>query len=220
MLVADIMVTDVKTARADTPISEIATQMCLNGFSGMPVVDDDRRIIGIISEKDILHHMFPDVGELLANGTPPDYEAMERDYHGVIGLKASDLMTREVATVEPRFPALKAAAMMWLRQFRRIPVAEHGRHGFPGQAGRGLVAQLARVEHALAGIAEDHVIGLEPVGGGRRTVHHRADDDPVGLPGGVEIEVEVGLVERFAQVGFAPFEVIDGLEGELGRAHV
>lgn len=127
MLVADIMVTDVKTARVDTPISEIATQMCLNGFSGMPVVDDDRKIVGIISEKDILHHMFPDVGELLANGTPPDYEAMENDYHGVIGLKAADLMTRDVATVEPRIPVLKAAAMMWLRQFRRIPVAENGR---------------------------------------------------------------------------------------------
>lgn len=127
MLVADIMATDVKTARADTPISEIAALMCFNRISGMPVIDADRKIVGVISEKDILHHMFPDVGELLGDGVRPDFEAMEADYRSVIGLQAQDLMTRDVATVGPRIPVLKAAAMMWLRQFRRIPVAEDGR---------------------------------------------------------------------------------------------
>ncbi|GAB4345828.1 MAG: hypothetical protein Kow006_03490 [Gammaproteobacteria bacterium] len=126
MLVREIMTTGVKTARPDTPIRDIAAQMCLNRISGMPVTDENDLIVGIVSEKDILHHMFPDVQELMENG-PQQFEMLERNYQSVIGLKASDLMTRAVATVAPDMPVLKAAALMWLKKVRRIPVAEEGR---------------------------------------------------------------------------------------------
>lgn len=126
MLVQDIMTTGVKTARPDTPIRDIATLMCLNRISGMPVTDETDTIVGIVSEKDILHHMFPDVQELMENGLK-QFESLEQNYHSVIGLKASDLMTQAVATVSPNMPVLKAAAMMWLRKVRRIPVAADGK---------------------------------------------------------------------------------------------
>lgn len=160
MLVADIMATDVKTARPDTPISEIATQMCLNRISGMPIVDADRKIVGIISEKDILHHMFPDVGELMSTGTPPDFEAMESDYRSVIGLRAEDLMTRDVATVDANIPVLKAAAMMWLRQFRRIPVADNGR--LVGIVSIGDVHKAIFRANVTGSLADVHAIKAAP----------------------------------------------------------
>lgn len=126
MLVKEIMTRAVKTAHPDTPVRDVATQMVLNRISGMPVVDADERIVGVISEKDVLHHMFPNVQELMETGLR-DLEALEHNYHSVIGLKAADLMTRAVATVAPEMPVLKAAAMMWLRKVRRIPVAVDGR---------------------------------------------------------------------------------------------
>lgn len=126
MLVEAIMTRAVKTARPETPVRDIAMQMVLNHISGMPVTDEEERVVGVISEKDVLHHMFPNVQELMETGLR-DLEALERNYRSVIGLKAEDLMTQSVATVSPDMPVLKAAAMMWLRKVRRIPVAVDGR---------------------------------------------------------------------------------------------
>ena len=127
MQVKDTMCTDVKTCKADTPIKEIATLMCFNKISGLPVVDDDNNVIGIISEKDILCSMFPDMKELVEAGGKADFEEMEKDYSSVLDKIVDDLMTRVVASVSPDMPILRAASMMWLRKIRRIPVTENNK---------------------------------------------------------------------------------------------
>ncbi len=127
MQVRDTMTTDVKTCKADTPIKDIATLMCFNKISGLPVVDDDNNVVGIISEKDILCSMFPDMKELLDSGAKADFEEMEKDYASVMGKTVDDLMTRVVASVSPDMPILRAASMMWLRKIRRIPVTENNK---------------------------------------------------------------------------------------------
>ncbi len=127
MQVKDTMCTDVKTCKADTPIKDIATIMCFNKISGLPVVDDDNNVVGIISEKDILCSMFPDMRELVDSGGKADFEAMEKDYSSVLGKTVDDLMTRVVASVSPDMPILRAASMMWLRKIRRIPVTENNK---------------------------------------------------------------------------------------------
>jgi len=62
MIVQDIMSTDVKTVTADQPVKDIALMMIMDHISGAPVVDADNNLVGIISEKDILQHMFPEIG--------------------------------------------------------------------------------------------------------------------------------------------------------------
>ena len=101
--------------------------MCFNKISGLPVVDEDNNVLGIISEKDILCSMFPDMQELVESGSKPDFEDMEKDYNSVLGKTVDDLMTRTVATVSPDMPILRAASMMWLRKIRRIPVTENNK---------------------------------------------------------------------------------------------
>jgi len=59
MLVKDIMTTAVKTAATADAVRDVATVMCFNKISGLPVVDGSQKLIGMISEKDILHAMFP-----------------------------------------------------------------------------------------------------------------------------------------------------------------
>ena len=127
MQVKDTMCVDVKTCSPDTPVKDIATIMCFNKISGMPVVDNDKNVVGIISEKDILCSMFPDMRELVESGAKPDFEEMEKDYSSILEKKVEDIMTKTVATVSPDMPILRAASMMWIRKIRRIPVTDGDR---------------------------------------------------------------------------------------------
>ena len=124
MKVSEIMTTGVKTAKADTPVKEIANTMCFNKISGLPIVDDNDKIIGIVSEKDLLTKMFPDMATI-ANEGRPNFEDMEKDYSDTLELVASDIMTKVVSSVTPDMPIMKAASMMCVNKIRRIPVAEN-----------------------------------------------------------------------------------------------
>ena len=126
MIVKDIMNTAVKTAKSDTLIKDIASVMCLNKISGLPVVSDDNKLEGILSEKDILRVMFPDVKQIMEEGNKANYDTISADYANVLGKKAGDLMTQAVASVTPDMPLLKAASMMCVKNIRRIPVTDEG----------------------------------------------------------------------------------------------
>ncbi len=126
MIVKDIMTQSVKTGKSDTLIKDIASLMCLNKISGVPVVDENDILIGVLSEKDILKAMFPDVAQVMEEGKP-DFESIEADYTNVLGKNAGDLMTTAVASVTPDMPLLKAASMMCVKNIRRIPVTDNNK---------------------------------------------------------------------------------------------
>lgn len=126
MKVSEIMTTGVKTAKADTPVKDIANTMCFNKISGLPIVDEDNKIIGIVSEKDLLTRMFPDMATIAAEGRP-NFEEMEKDYADTLQLVAEDIMTKAVSSVSPDMPIMKAASMMCINKIRRIPVAENNK---------------------------------------------------------------------------------------------
>lgn len=122
MVVKDIMSHTVKTATTSTLIKDIASLMCLDKISGVPVVDDNGELTGILSEKDILQAMFPDVAQIMEYGLKQDYESIESDYKDVLYKSAGELMTQAVASVTPNMPLLKAVSMMCVKNIRRIPV--------------------------------------------------------------------------------------------------
>lgn len=126
MQVQDIMTTDVKTVTPDQPVKDIAIMMVMDHISGAPVVDDNNNLVGIISEKDILQHMFPKIDDAM-NSTLFDFENMEHNYKDTMSVKIGDLMTKSVASIDLEMPCLKAASTMWLRKFRRIPVTHKGK---------------------------------------------------------------------------------------------
>jgi len=124
MIVKDIMNTSVKSATVDTSIKDIASIMCFNKISGVPVLDGENKLIGVLSEKDILRNMFPDVKTLMEQDSVPDLEAIELDYKDLLHKKVGDIMTQTVASVTPEMPLLKAASLMCSKQIRRIPVTD------------------------------------------------------------------------------------------------
>ena len=127
MQVKDIMSAEVKTCKSGATIKDVATIMCFNKISGLPVIDDDNNVVGIISEKDVLFSMFPDMHDVMASGAKANFEEMEKDYHSILTKTVDDLMTTVVASVSPDMPILRAASMMWVRKIRRIPVTENNK---------------------------------------------------------------------------------------------
>ena len=127
MLVKEIMTTAVRAARPEDPIREIAATMCFHKFSGLPVVDASGKIVGVISEKDILHGMFPKFEDLVTSSGLVDFEELEREYQDVVNLKVRDVMSQKIIIVEPEMPVLKAASIMFRNHIRRVPVQQDGR---------------------------------------------------------------------------------------------
>jgi CBS domain-containing protein len=128
MQVKEIMSRSVRTARPDSRVMEVASIMCLYRIPGIPVVEDEDRLVGIIAEKDVLHCLFPKLESLMAEGMGNvDLDKEMARYKDVLALSVSELMTRSPITVAPDMHILRAATMMVRHRFRRIPVAEDRR---------------------------------------------------------------------------------------------
>ncbi|MBF0097842.1 MAG: CBS domain-containing protein [Magnetococcales bacterium] len=125
MLVKEVMVSNVRTVRKDDTIRSVAATICTNKISGMPVVDDDNRLLGIITEKDILNALLPNYSDFLDDPVRArDFLAMENSYQEVLSRTVANLMTKRVFTVSSDEPIMQAASKMALHRFRRIPVVE------------------------------------------------------------------------------------------------
>lgn len=121
MFVKDIMSREVKTARPDTKLAEVASLMCLYRYSGLPVVEDGK-LVAVVSEKDVLNRLFPSLESLADGVSTLDLDKLMGQYKDVLGLKVKDVMTKNPLTVTPEIHVLRAATIMNRHKFRRIPV--------------------------------------------------------------------------------------------------
>jgi CBS domain-containing protein len=128
MHAADIMTPDVICARPDTPLPELVRLMLDNRISAVPVVEDGR-IVGIVSEGDLLRRA--------ETGTLPrpsrwlelvaSTDRLATDYARSHGRKASEIMTRDVVTVTDTTPIAEVAHLLETRRIKRVPVTRQGR---------------------------------------------------------------------------------------------
>ena len=123
MNVKDIMTTNVRTVSSDKKLGEVVSLMCIYRYSGIPVVDDGK-LIGTVSESDVLGKMFPKLEDLMSGMSNVDYNAQMEQYSDVVSITVKDVMTPVVISVKPDMHILQAASMMVGRKFRRIPVAD------------------------------------------------------------------------------------------------
>ncbi len=123
MQVKDIMTTSVKTVTPATALIKVVSLMCLYRYSGIPVVENGK-LIGIISEKDVLHSLLPSLDDFMGSMSSIDFSELMKDYGTVVQGTVADLMTNKVMTVSPDMHILKAASVMAGNRFRRIPVTE------------------------------------------------------------------------------------------------
>jgi CBS domain-containing protein len=128
MKINEIMIPSVKTVRADQAIRNVAIIICTNHISGIPVVDDEGKVVGVISEKDIIKAMYPDYTEFHNDPLRSrDFEETEERYENLLVRKVEDLMSRNVLSITSDAPILKAASLMILKKIRRLPVIDQGK---------------------------------------------------------------------------------------------
>lgn len=128
MKISEIMKKDVFTVTPDDLIKKVALLIYRHHISGIPVVDNEECLAGIISEKDVLKAMYPTYEEFFEDPlTNMDFERMEDRYKDVGSHPVKEIMTTKVITLPPDTPIVKAASTMILRRIRRIPVVHDGK---------------------------------------------------------------------------------------------
>ncbi|RMF08062.1 MAG: CBS domain-containing protein [Candidatus Neomarinimicrobiota bacterium] len=114
--VTDYMAKECITFRPDQNVLEAIQTLLTNRISGAPVVDDENRIVGILSEKDCLPVI------------------LEASYHNDPGKLVRDLMSTNVTTVDAEASLMDVAEKFIATSFRRFPVVSKGK----------LVGQISR----------------------------------------------------------------------------
>ena len=124
MLVRDIMTRTPRTVSPDAKLQEVASIMCLYRIPAIPVVDKDGKLVGNISEMDLLKNLFPTTEDIMAGDAVLEIERMMPNYSASMGHRVSDMMVKNPISVSPEQHVLKAAAKMTSHRFRRIPVTD------------------------------------------------------------------------------------------------
>ena len=129
MLVKDIMTRTVITVSKSTPVEEIAKLLLARHVSGVPVVDDTGRVLGLVSEGDLMRRVADPAKprrswwlELFSN---PAGDAA--DYIRTHGRNAADIMTKDVITVAEDTPVGEVARILEVEHIKRVPVLKSGK---------------------------------------------------------------------------------------------
>jgi CBS domain-containing protein len=113
MRAKDVMSNGVMSLASDATVMEAARLLVNCRVSAMPVVDDEGRMVGIVSEADLLRCV-ADGGEP-TNGAP-----------GLCSCKVADVMTRDVVTAGEDMPVAALARLMTERRVKRLPILREG----------------------------------------------------------------------------------------------
>ncbi|MDZ7852116.1 MAG: CBS domain-containing protein [Halomonas sp.] len=128
MQAADVMTTNVITVTSDTEVSEIASLLVEHGISAVPVIDADDKVLGIVSEGDLMRRVENDSDQhkswwlkLFGGGS----NAV--DYVKSHGRKASEIMTPTPLTINEDEPLHRIASLLEKRRIKRVPVVRDGK---------------------------------------------------------------------------------------------
>jgi CBS domain-containing protein len=129
MRAADVMTSEVITVGEDASVQEAAKLMAEHGISAVPVVDRAHRVVGIVSEGDLLHRA--------ENGTErrrswwldmvASTNQLAGEYVKSHSGKVKDVMTRGVISVIEEMPVADIAILLETKRIKRVPVLRDGR---------------------------------------------------------------------------------------------
>lgn len=123
---SDIMWNHIEPVKAGTPLQAVVKHLLLNHVTGLPVVDENRRVVGFVSEQDCIHAL------------------LVSSYHDEGEPSVDDVMMREPVTVSPEMSVVDLAQNLGRGKPKVYPVEDHGR--LVGIVTRtSILAELARV---------------------------------------------------------------------------
>ena len=124
-----VMTRDVVSVKAEASVYDAAHILLNTGISAAPVVDADRRMIGIVSEADLMYR--PEIGMVpgkswLQRLLAVDESRRARDYIRSHAHRVADVMTRDVVTAEEGTDLGEIAVLMRDHNIKRIPILRNG----------------------------------------------------------------------------------------------
>ncbi len=129
MTAKDIMTSNVVVVNQNATIKEIAEIFLKNRIGGVPVVDEENKIVGIISETDIIQKEknvnMPHFINILQGYIFFDsFKEVEDDIRKIAAYKASDIMSKDVMTVKEEDSVEYVANEMIKKSINRVPVVD------------------------------------------------------------------------------------------------
>jgi CBS domain-containing protein len=194
MNVQEAMTKDVVTVGPQTTVGEIADLLVRHRISAVPVVSDDNRVVGIVSQTDLGHRS--------ETGTEKrrkwwldmfaDSDTKAREYIKSHGLKAQDVMSRIVVSVSRQASLSEVADALDTHRIRQVPVMDDGK--LVGMVSRAdLVRKLAEVRIAAPAVRPDS-------GALQKAIWDEIKAQPWLRSGYLNLTVKDGVVEIYGAV--------------------
>jgi len=128
--VGELMNPDVVCARPEMTVAEVGKLLALRGVSGAPVVDDQGRILGVVSQNDLVRHASVAVTAEESGrfySSDPDYRDIGALQVDVSDTPVTEVMSKQVHTVSRETSAAIAANIMRERRIHRLVVTDCAR---------------------------------------------------------------------------------------------
>ena len=196
MRVRDIMTTDPISVRGDTRLKEAARIMVPHSISGMPVIDENGRLVGIVTEGDFLR-------QEASRDRPYRMSLFDAVFGDGVAAQPSaetvaEVMTSKVVTITPEATLGEAARIMASRKVKRLPVIDlEGRlTGIISRAD--VVAAFTKPDDVVEDEVREDIVRrllfLDP-----DLIDVTVTDGVVHLAGGLENRSEVHLLEELSR---------------------
>ncbi|SHK34173.1 CBS domain-containing protein [Paramaledivibacter caminithermalis] len=132
MIAKNVMNRNVVSIKPDDTLKDAVALMVKHSISGLPVIDENKNIIGIISQSDVLRHgkkpfilETVDLLEIFLYEQEP--ENYEKELKIALNMKIKDVMTKNIIAVSENTPVGKIAHLMIENEINRVPVIKQGK---------------------------------------------------------------------------------------------
>jgi CBS domain-containing protein len=195
MNASDIMVSDVITVKSSGTVQEVAELLLANRISAVPVMDDSGKLVGMVSEGDLLRRGDADTGHdrprwlRLLMGR----EMLAAEFVKENSRKVAEVMTRAVVSAEPDTSVADVATLLERHRIKRVPIVRNGKIV-------GIVSR-ANLIQALAA-SRGKALPPQPVGDIelREKIVSQLKGEPWAKPGLVNVTVNDGTVDLWGIV--------------------
>lgn len=132
MLAKDIMNCDVVTVKEEDTVENVIKLLLENNISGVPVVDEEGTVIGIVTEGDIIFRSkklhIPTYFTILDSYIfLESTKNLENDIRKMAAYRVKEVMTKKVITVEQDETIEEIATLMTTKKINRIPIVDKGK---------------------------------------------------------------------------------------------
>lgn len=127
----DIMTPGVVTVSPGTTVEELGRLFIEKGISGVPVVDKEQNLFGVVTENDLIKRSgrfhIPTIIRLFDAFIPLGASSMEKEIQRMSASKVSEICTRKVISVDPETSLQEVATIMSEKRVHHLPVVSSGK---------------------------------------------------------------------------------------------